>query len=71
MRMPTNSKLRRTVVANLKAMARMRFFEDEVRKPIGISLAAGVVTGKTFTAVCDDLRKLWKNDASPAMSAAR
>jgi hypothetical protein len=52
-------------------MARMRFFEDEVRKPIGISLAAGVVTGKTFTAVCDDLRKLWKNDASPAMSAAR
>jgi hypothetical protein len=66
--------IRRTVVANLKAMARMAvFFEDEVRKTYPeFPLRRGVVSWEdNLPPFCDDLRKLVEQHKdTPAMLAA-
>jgi polysaccharide pyruvyl transferase WcaK-like protein len=66
--------IRRTVVANLKAMARMAvFFEDEVRKTYPeFPLRRGVVSWEdNLPPFSDDLRKLVEeHNDTPAMLAA-
>jgi hypothetical protein len=66
--------IRRAVVANLKAMARMAvFLEEEVRKTYPeFPLRRGVVSWEdNLPPFSDDLRKLVEEyDAAPAMLAA-